>query len=159
LVIEGIVEFFQQKTNVHLTIRKKTLHLPKILVPVREQHLCKVILKKYNYRMEKNKLRVIKDYEKLSKELKEQIKLVYPDGFSQYLIQFRNQKGDLISALPFETDDKIYMIKMSVQKAEELILLDPDYDDDGILKSEIKDKYADEHSDVDYLSENDNYDA
>ena len=89
--------------------------------------------------MEKSKLRVIQDYEKLGLEIKEQIKLVY-------------------SALPFETFDKIYMVRMSKILADQIIDDDDDYDDDGNLKIGIKDKYEDKHSDVEYLSENDNYD-
>ena len=35
---------------------------------------------------------------------------------------------------------------------------DDDFDDEGYLKEEVKSQYEDEHADVDYLSENDNYD-
>jgi len=107
--------------------------------------------------MKTSKLRIILNYEKLSAVLKEQIKLVYPEGFSQHLIEYTNKHGAAVSALPFETDDKIYMIKMSVNLATQLIEIDPDYSEDGILLEQIKDKYQDEHSDIDYLSENDNY--
>jgi len=107
--------------------------------------------------MEINKLRVIQDYEKLSNEIKEQIKLVYPEGYSQYLIEFKNKNGETICALHFETDEKIYMIRMSSKKAKQIIQEDSDYDDDGILKEHIKEKYEDEYSDIDYLTENENY--
>jgi len=104
-----------------------------------------------------NKLRVIQDFEKVSTEIQEQIKLVYPNGFSQHLIEFTNKEGKIVFALPFETDEKIYMIRMSVKEAIQMIKDDDDYDSDGILKDEIKEKYEDEHSDVEYLSENENY--
>ena len=107
--------------------------------------------------MEINKLRVIQDYEKLSNEIKEQIKLVYPEGYSQYLIEFKNKNRETVCALPFETDEKIYMIRMSSKKAKQIIQEDSDYDDDGILKEHIKEKYEDEYSDIDYLTENENY--
>lgn len=108
--------------------------------------------------METNKLRVIQDYEKLASDIKEQIKLVYPEGFSQHLLEFTNNKGERISALRFETFEKIYLIRMSIKKAEQLIRDDTDYDDEGSLKDDIKEKYEEEHSDIDYLSENENYD-
>ena len=108
--------------------------------------------------MEKDKLKVVVDYEKLNDELVEQIKLVYPSGFSQHLISFTNGKGEKISALRFETDEKIYLIRMSSKMAEKIVEEDSDYDDDGNLKEDIREKYEDEHSDVDYLSENENYD-
>ena len=104
------------------------------------------------------KLRVIKDYDKLSDELKEQIKLVYPEGYSQHLIRFTNSQGQKISALRFETFEKIFLIRMSVWLAEELIDKDPDYDEDGNLKSLRREKYEDEYSDIEYLPENENYD-
>ena len=108
--------------------------------------------------MSLQKLRVIQDYEKLSIDLQEQIKLVYPEGFSQHLIEFTNAKGERVSALPFETFEKIYMVRMSVRKANQIIEDDLDYDDEGNLKEQSKEKYEDKHEDVEYLSENDNYD-
>ncbi len=108
--------------------------------------------------MKANKQRVIQDFEKVSTDIQEQIKLVYPEGFSQHLISFKNKDDRTVYALPFETDEKIYMIRMTVDKAIQIIEDDSDYDDDGILKDNIKEKYQDEHSDVEYLSENENYD-
>ena len=107
--------------------------------------------------MKANKLRVIQDFEKVSTEIQEQIKLVYPEGFSQHLVTFQNKNNETVFALPFETDDKIYMIRMSFNKAEQLIEEDTDYDDDNILKDDIREKYEDEHADVEYLAENENY--
>jgi hypothetical protein len=108
--------------------------------------------------MDNNKSRIVIDYDKLSEEIKEQIKLVYPEGYYQHLIEFKNAKGENISALRFETFDKIYLIRMSVKKAMQMIIDDSDYDDDGFLRDDIKEKYEDDHSDVEYLSENANYD-
>jgi len=108
--------------------------------------------------MKSNKQRIIQDYDKLSKEIKGQIKLVYPEGYSQHLIEFTNIKGEKVTALRFETFEKIYLIRMSIRKAEQIIELDSDYDNDGNLKDNIKEKYEDEFSDINYLSENDNYD-
>ncbi len=108
--------------------------------------------------MKTNKLRVIKDFEKVDQDIQEQIKLVYPDGFSQHLVEYKNKDNETVFALPFETDEKIYMIRMSYKRAIQIIEDDSDYDDDGVLKDDIKEKYEDEHSDVEYLSENENYD-
>ena len=107
--------------------------------------------------MSTEKLRVITDFEKLSVELQEQIKLVYPTGFSKHLIRFQNKNNETVSALPFETFEKIYLIRMSTDKARQIIEKDSDFDEEGILKEDIKEKYEDEYSDVDYLSENENY--
>lgn len=103
------------------------------------------------------KPRVIKDYEKLAPELQEQLKLVYPEGYSQFLIEFVNKEGDIVSALPFETDDKLYMVRMSKRKATQIVEQDEDFDEEGNLKTDIKEEYEYKYSDVDYLAENDNY--
>jgi len=107
--------------------------------------------------MQTNKQKVIIDFYKLGKDLQEQVKLVYPDGFSDYLIHFKNAKGQEISALRFETDEKVYMLRMSVQMAFQIIEDDDDYDDDHNLKSRAKENYAEKHADVEYLEENENF--
>jgi hypothetical protein len=104
------------------------------------------------------KLRVTQDYEKLSDEYKEQIKLVYPEGYIQHLIRFRNKKGENVSSLRFETADKIYLVRMSIQEAREIVHEDSDYDNNGKLKDEARSEYEDKYSDVEYLSDNENYD-
>ncbi len=106
-----------------------------------------------------NKIRVTQEYSKLSEEIKEQLKLVYPEGYSQFLFQFTNKEGKRTSALRFETDEKIYLIRMSVSQAQQIIEDDDDYDSDGQLREEVRDDYEDKYSDVDYLSENENYDG
>lgn len=94
-----------------------------------------------------SKPRVIKDYEKLDEAIKEQIKLVYPNGFSQHLITFTNKDGLLVSALPFETEDKYYLVRMTTQEAIDIISEDEDYDDEGVLKDESREAYEDKYSD------------
>ena len=112
-----------------------------------------------------NKPRVIKDYEKLDEDIKEQIKLVYPSGFSQHLISFTNKDGLLVSALPFETDEKYYLVRMTTQEAIDIINDDDDYDDEGTLKDESREAYEDKYSDLEYVAsieeeeeEDDSYD-
>lgn len=107
--------------------------------------------------MELNKPKVIIDYYKLSKDLQEQVKLVYPDGFIDNLIHFKNSKGQEVSALRFETDEKIYMLRMSTQMAFQIIDDDDDYDDDHNLKGVVKETYEEKHGDVDYLADNENF--
>jgi hypothetical protein len=94
-----------------------------------------------------NKPRLITDYEKLGDEIKEQIKMVYPYGFSQNLITFTNKEGRNINGLRFEVEDKIYLIRMTVSEADEIVDQDDDFDDDGNLRDDIKDEYEDKYSD------------
>ena len=68
-----------------------------------------------------NKPRVVKDYEKLDPEIQEQIKLMYPYGFAKHLIQYKNAEGKFVSALPFETDDRYYLVRMTLNEARQII--------------------------------------
>ncbi len=99
-----------------------------------------------------SKPRVIKDFEKLEEDLQQQIKLSYPTGFSEFLIRFTDAKGKYVSALPFETDEKYYLVRMTEERAEEIISDDEDFDDDGNLKEEVKEEYEDKYADLDYIS-------
>lgn len=87
-----------------------------------------------------NKPKIVKDFEKLSEEVLAQIKLEYPYGFDKKLIQFKNKEGKFVSALPFEADDFYYLVRMTRIQAQEIINDDDDYDDDGNLTDEAKDK-------------------
>lgn len=102
-----------------------------------------------------SKPRVIKDFEKLDEEIQQQIKLSYPYGFADHLIRFTNKDGLYVSALPFETDEKYYLVRMTVERAEEIIEDDDDFDDDGNLKADVKEEYSDKFSDLDYINTDD----
>ena len=105
-----------------------------------------------------NKPRVIKDYEQLSEEVKEQIKLVYPKGFTQYLVSYVNKEGETKKALPFETDDYYYLIRMSAVQAEKIVEDDEDFDEDGELKSSVAEDYKEKYEDEGYMNYNANED-
>ena len=100
-----------------------------------------------------SKPRIVKDYEKLAPEVVEQLKLVYPRGFTSHLVTFRNKEGALKKGLPFETEDYYYLIRMTEAKAEAIIEDDEDYDDDGVLKTTAKKSYANKYDDEDFLNE------
>jgi len=105
-----------------------------------------------------NKPRVIKDYNKLDKALQEQIKLVYADGFADNLIHFFDKDGIKVTALPFETEDKYYMLRMTETEAVRIVDEDDDFDDDGFLKNEVKQDYEDKYSDLDHIADQMNED-
>ncbi len=91
------------------------------------------------------KPRVIKDYDKLELEIQEQIKLFYPYGFADKLIIFKNIHNKYVSALPFETEEKYYLVRMTKQEAKEIILEDGDYDKNGVLKQEVMEEYDEKY--------------
>ena len=92
-----------------------------------------------------NKPRIVKDYDKLDLSVQEQIKLAYPYGFEGELISFKNAEGKSVSALSFETEEKYYLVRMTVSEAQSIIEDDDDYDDDGNLKESIKEEYEEKY--------------
>ena len=110
-------------------------------------------IKRKKVKMSSTKPRVVKDYDKLLPEIKEQIKLAFPSGFHQHLVSYLNKEGKKVSALPFETDDKYYLVRMTAHEARIIIEEDDDFDDDGILKEDVKEEFKEKFADVDYMSE------
>jgi hypothetical protein len=91
------------------------------------------------------KPRVVKDFDKLDTKIQELIKLKYPFGFEEELINFYNSEGNKVSALPFETSEKYYLVRMTVAQAQEIIEDDDDYDNEGNLTDEAREEYEDKH--------------
>ena len=60
----------------------------------------------------------------------EKIKEQYPDGFEEYLITYTNPKGEIEVALPLETEDTSYLIKMPKDNI-------PEEEDDFDISSEL----------------------
>lgn len=65
-----------------------------------------------------NKKRLVKGYENLSPELVKLMHASYPDGFEGAMISFFDRDGKRVSAIPFETDDIYYLIRMVEKKAK-----------------------------------------
>ncbi len=82
-----------------------------------------------------NKPRVIKYFENLDDNTKSELLTLFPFGFDRNLITFKNHKGELISALPYENEHSFYMIKMTKIEAKEIYSdledMDFDLDDDS----------------------------
>ncbi|MCB9186877.1 MAG: hypothetical protein H6601_09040 [Flavobacteriales bacterium] len=105
--------------------------------------------------MSTSKPRIVKDYDKLDTTVKEQIKLEYPYGFEDYLVTFTNAEGRRVSALPFETEDRYYLVRMTVAEAQAIIEDDDDYDEDGNLTDEAREEIEDRLDDADVEVEDD----
>ncbi len=105
--------------------------------------------------MEKRKPQIIKDFNKVPQEIQEQLKLLYPNGYSHALISFTNAKGELESAVPFETEDVKYMIRMSGKMAKRVIDTDDDDDSPDSMKDELYDNLSDNFSDMEFPAEED----
>lgn len=59
---------------------------------------------------------------KLDEELQEQILEKYPDGYENNLILFTDRDGKYAQALPYETEDKFYLLRMPPMKAKKNVL-------------------------------------
>ena len=95
-----------------------------------------------------SKPRVIKDFEKLDVNIQEQIKLAYPLGFEDHLISFNNIDGKRVSALPFEAEDKYYLVRMTIAEAQQIIEEDDDYDEAGQLREDVKEVYIEKNEET-----------
>lgn len=102
----------------------------------------------------KSKPRVIKDFEKLDKDLQEKVLNLYPNnnGLLDALISYTDPKTGLERfALPYETEDRYYMIR--VDSLIESQIDSPTDDDDFslVLEQSIEkmDKPTDINDDID----------
>ena len=92
-----------------------------------------------------NKPKVIKDFEKLDEQMQELVRQAYPNGFSEHIIRFTNKDGKYISAVPYETEDRYYLVKVTVAPPKKVAKEEDDYegDDGGDEEKEQSNKYAD----------------
>ncbi len=108
--------------------------------------------------------RIVIDYEKLPEDVVNRIKIEYPDGFEENLVTFTNAQGAYVSALPFETEEIYYLVRMTESEARQIIKDDEDYDDTGKLRDDFEEdinedgeKYLDDNMDEAENIKDDNY--
>jgi DNA-directed RNA polymerase subunit delta len=93
------------------------------------------------------KKRVVKDYHALPEDIIRLVKNKYPSGYAESLVSYNDKEGKKVSALPFETDDTYYLIRMTVLEAKRIVKEDEDFDDDGHLKEDLSDVEVDDEFD------------
>jgi len=81
------------------------------------------------------KKRMAIDYKNLTPEMLAMLDEQYPTGFTGHYIRFPNTKGEIISAVRLETDDTIYLVKISAQQRQ--ILTEAEMDE--MVKGNEKD--------------------
>lgn len=76
--------------------------------------------------------RIIVDYKKLTPEILSLLVSKYPDGYDDdHVITFRNAKNELIEAVEVNTDDTVYLVKVSARLEVSMANFDEDdYADD-----------------------------
>ena len=92
--------------------------------------------------------RVLVDYKKLSHEMAALLIETYPDGYGDDdIIAFKNSKGEFIEAVELQTEDTLYMVKIS----QSLSLFIANFDDSIEKELENKSKV----SETDFSKEDD----
>jgi hypothetical protein len=96
-----------------------------------------------------SKRRAIISYDKLSIDQKKQILRDYPDGYINHLTTIKTPTGETLDALIWETDEVIYLVKVTkvMPKAKPVAEVE---EDDFDEVSDIKDDEAEEEEDDDF---------
>ena len=105
-----------------------------------------------------DKKRRIVDYSNVPEDILNMMGELYPNGYERDVIKFPNAKGELISAVRVETDDTIFLIKVSSQLKQmfddleiDEIDLSNEADDDA-SNDDDEDQYSkDKPKDDDYV--------
>ena len=92
------------------------------------------------------KKHIVTSYRNLSLEMQEAVKEKYPLGFTEAMIRVDKPNGDFFYAVPFDTDEVAYLVKIDVKI------------DDNSQEEEEKDYYDDEIKGADELQD-DNSDS
>lgn len=74
-----------------------------------------------------DKPKVVTDYSKLTPELINLFNETYPTGIAGQTIRFPNAKGEIVTAVRLETEDRIYLVKLSARAKE--VLTEEDLDE------------------------------
>ena len=80
------------------------------------------------------KKHLVTSFHNLTPEMQEEVKALYPAGFSEAMIRVDKPNGDFFYAVPFETADAAYLVKIDVKiddSADEAVE-DDFYGDDEI---------------------------
>ncbi len=96
-----------------------------------------------------SKRRAIISYDKLSIDQKKQILRDYPDGYINHLTSIKTPTGETLDALIWETDEVIYLVKVSkvIPKAKPV---SDDDDDDFDEVTDIKDDDVEDDDEDDF---------
>ncbi|MDZ7876413.1 MAG: hypothetical protein U5L45_02020 [Saprospiraceae bacterium] len=72
--------------------------------------------------------KLLKDLDKLPKDVQAAIKAEYPNGFSHKLVSYTTPKGEKVLALPFDTEEFAYLVRVTVMDSKNMTKDDEDDD-------------------------------
>ena len=97
------------------------------------------------------KRRSVVSFANLPEELQEEVKKLYPYGYNEAMMRIEKPNGDFFYAVPFETDEVSYLVKVTVKIDDHV----DDEDDKDYYSDDLKgaDEFADneEEEDIDNL--------
>lgn len=103
------------------------------------------------------KKRLVVSFNNLSLDLQEQVKALYPLGYTDAMMRIDKPNGDFFFAVPFETDDTSYLVKIDV-KIDEAGADDDDKDFYGDDDLKGADELANDDSEEDIADSNADFD-
>ncbi|MDE6445517.1 MAG: hypothetical protein K2L06_01485 [Alistipes sp.] len=87
------------------------------------------------------KKHIVTSYRNLTPEMQEAVKEKYPLGFTEAMMRVDKPNGDFFYAVPFDTDEVAYLVKIDVKI------------DDNAQEEDEKDYYDDEIKGADELQD------
>ena len=97
------------------------------------------------------KRRSVVSFANLPEELQEEVKKLYPHGYNEAMMRIEKPNGDFFYAVPFETEEVSYLVKVTVKIDDHI----EDNDDSDYYTDDLKgaDEFADseEEEDIDNL--------
>lgn len=88
------------------------------------------------------KRRSVVSFANLPEELQEEVKKLYPHGYSEAMKRIEKPNGEFFYAVPFETEEVSYLVKVVVKI------------DDLVEEEEDKDYYSDDLKGADEFADN-----
>ncbi len=61
------------------------------------------------------KKRLVTSFSKLTPEQQQQVKTLYPMGYDAHMMRIDKPNGDFFCAVPYETEDIYYLVKIDVK--------------------------------------------
>ena len=80
------------------------------------------------------KKRLVTSFNNLSQEQQEEVKMLYPRGFTEVMTRIEKPNGDFFYVVPYETDEVSYLVKIDVKIDD---VADDGTDDDYFGDDEI----------------------
>ncbi len=93
------------------------------------------------------KRRSVVSFANLPEELQEEVKKLYPYGYNEAMMRIEKPNGDFFYAVPFETDEVSYLVKIAVKIDDHV----EDHEDADYYSDDLKgaDEFADNEEDED----------